>query len=29
MFEARSYDFGTIARAAKAEIAFELTNLYI
>jgi hypothetical protein len=29
MFDARSYDFGTIARAAKAEIAFELTNLYL
>lgn len=29
MFDARSYDFGTIARGAKAEIAFELTNLYL
>jgi hypothetical protein len=29
MFEARSYDFGNIARGAKAEFAFELTNLYL
>jgi len=29
MFETRSRDFGTIARAAKAEFAFELTNLYL
>ena len=29
MFDAKSYDFGTIARAAKAEIAFEVTNLYL
>lgn len=29
MFETRSHDFGTIARAAKAEFAFELTNLYL
>ena len=29
MFEARSHDFGNIARAAKAEFAFELTNLYL
>ena len=29
MFTARSYDFGSIARGAKAEFAFELTNLYL
>ncbi len=29
MFKTRSHDFGTIARAAKAEFAFELTNPYI
>lgn len=29
MFDVKSYDFGTIARGAKAEIAFELTNLYM
>ena len=29
MFTARSYDFGNIARGAKTEIAFELTNLYL
>ena len=29
MFLARSYDFGNIARGAKAEFAFELTNLYL
>jgi len=29
MFETRSHDFGTIARAAKAEFAFELSNLYL
>lgn len=29
MFTARSYDFGNIARGAKAEYAFELTNLYL
>ena len=29
MFETRSHDFGTIARAAKAEFAFELNNLYL
>lgn len=29
MFEARSHDFGTIARAAKAEFAFEVKNLYL
>jgi hypothetical protein len=29
MFKTRSHDFGTIARAAKAEFAFELTNLYL
>jgi hypothetical protein len=29
MFTARSYDFGNIARGAKAEFAFELTNLYL
>lgn len=29
MFTARSYDFGSIARGAKAEYAFELTNLYL
>jgi len=29
MFTARSYNFGNIARGAKAEYAFELTNLYL
>jgi hypothetical protein len=29
MFAVRSHDFGTIARGAKAEFAFELTNLYL
>ena len=29
MFATRSHDFGTVARAAKAEFAFELTNLYL
>lgn len=29
MFKIRSYDFGNVARAAKAEYAFELTNLYL
>ena len=29
MFTTRSYDFGSIARGAKAEYAFELTNLYL
>lgn len=29
MFTIRSYDFGNIARAAKAEYAFELKNLYL
>jgi hypothetical protein len=29
MFKTKSHDFGTIARAAKAEFAFELTNLYL
>jgi len=29
MFAVRSYDFGNIARGAKTEIAFELTNLYL
>jgi hypothetical protein len=29
MFTARSYDFGNIARGAKAEFAFELTDLYL
>jgi hypothetical protein len=29
MFTARSYDFGNVARGAKAEYAFELTNLYL
>lgn len=29
MFTVRSHDFGTIARAAKAEFAFDLTNLYL
>jgi hypothetical protein len=29
MFETRSHDFGAIARAAKAEFAFELSNLYL
>ena len=29
MFAARSHDFGSIARGAKAEFAFELTNLYL
>src|ERR1035437_10000490 len=29
MFEFRSYDFGNIARGAKTEFAFELTNLYL
>ena len=29
MFAVRSYDFGSIARGAKAEYAFELTNLYL
>lgn len=28
MFEASSHDFGTIARGAKAEFTFEVTNLY-
>jgi hypothetical protein len=29
MFAVRSHDFGTIARGAKAEFAFELTNRYV
>jgi hypothetical protein len=29
MFTVRSYNFGNIARGAKAEYAFELTNLYL
>ncbi len=29
MFKTKSHDFGTIARAAKAEFAFELTNPYL
>ncbi len=29
MFETRSHDFGTIARGAKAEFAFEFTNHYL
>ncbi|MHB1038671.1 MAG: DUF1573 domain-containing protein [Pirellulales bacterium] len=29
MFTARSYDFGSIARGANAEFAFEMTNLYL
>jgi hypothetical protein len=29
MFETRSHDFGTVARGAKAEYAFQLTNLYL
>ena len=29
MFETKNHDFGTIARAAKAAFAFELTNLYL
>ncbi|MGO8749445.1 MAG: hypothetical protein ACLQNE_26090 [Thermoguttaceae bacterium] len=29
MFTVRSYDFGNVARGAKAEFAFELTNLYL
>ena len=29
MFETRIHDFGAIARAAKAEFAFDLTNLYL
>jgi hypothetical protein len=29
MFTTRSYNFGNIARGAKAEYAFELTNLYV
>ena len=29
MFETRSHDFGTVARAAKAEFAFEFSNLYL
>ncbi len=29
MFPVRSYNFGNIARGAKAEYAFELTNLYL
>ena len=29
MFEVTNHDFGTIARGAKAEFAFELTNLYL
>jgi len=29
MFAARSYDFGNVARGAKTEFAFELTNLYL
>jgi hypothetical protein len=29
MFTNRSYDFGNIARGAKAEFAFELSNLYL
>jgi len=29
MFAVRNYDFGNIARGAKAEYAFELTNLYL
>lgn len=28
MFKLTSHDFGTVARGAKAEVAFELTNLY-
>ncbi len=28
MFKTNSHDFGTVARGAKAEFAFELTNLY-
>lgn len=28
MFKVTSHDFGTVARGAKAEFAFELTNLY-
>ena len=29
MFETRSHDFGTVARAAKTEFTFELTNIYL
>jgi hypothetical protein len=29
MFEVTSHDFGTVARAAKAEYSFEFTNLYL
>ena len=29
MFTVRSYNFGNVARGAKAEYAFELTNLYV
>ena len=29
MFEVTSHDFGTVARGAKTEFAFELTNLYL
>ncbi len=29
MFTVRSYNFGNVARGAKAEYAFELTNLYL
>jgi hypothetical protein len=29
MFEVNSHDFGTVARAAKAEFAFEFANLYL
>jgi hypothetical protein len=29
MFEVTSHDFGTVARGAKTEFAFELTNIYL
>ena len=29
MFEVTSHDFGTVARAAKTEFAFEFTNIYL
>jgi hypothetical protein len=29
LFEARSHDFGSLARGAKAEFAFPLTNIYV
>ena len=29
MFETRSHDFGSVARGAKAEFAFPLTNIYV